>query len=168
MSLNLFNITLNSNSRELFSSQDNPFPALRRVFKEIAKDAVDEAANYALAGAKSLVPIDTSELRGSALDDGQIIKKKSTVFAAKVYVVRDTHRGNGTPQAANRLAERLNSGINERGREMHRTQDSLTMLDFISIAARSPTKNWIRYTEMQVNGGIQRYLNNTMGARTYG
>lgn len=166
MPLNLFNVRLDPNSRQLFSTQ-NRFPDLRRVFREIAREGVDEAANYCLAGAKSIVPIDTSELRGTSLDDGQIRKSNSTSYTARVFVTNDTHTGNGHPQAANKLASLLDSGYNEQHRFMHRTQNSLTMLDFISIAAGSPTKNWIKYTEMQVNGGIQRYLNNIMGPRTF-
>ena len=70
MPLNLHKIKLDSKSRELLTNK-NKFPELRRVFREIATDAVDSAADFALIASKSVVPIDTLELRGTNLTKGK-------------------------------------------------------------------------------------------------
>lgn len=160
MPLNIHRIRLVKGSDLLGTS--NRFPDLRRVFREVATDAVDAAADYGLITAKSIVPIDTGELRGTNLDNGMIRKNQQANYTASVFVTNDIHTGRGTPQPANRLAAILDSGINEKGATMRRTQNSANILDVISIAKGSPTKNWISIADIQMNLGIQKYLNTRM------
>lgn len=162
MPLNLHKIKLDTKSRQLLGNQ-NKFPDLRRVFREIATDAVDAAADYGLVVAKSLVPIDTFELRGTNLDNGMIRKGKQSNYSVSVYVTDDAHTGNGHTQPASTLAKILDKGVNEKGRQMLRTQNSAAIDAIITLARRTPTKGWIQLSNKLITGPfIGRYLHERM------
>lgn len=166
MPLNLHNIQLDPQSLNLLNG-NNRFPDLRRVFNRVALDALDIASDYGLAATKSIVPVDTRELRGQTLVDGMIRKSTVTNYTVRVFVTDDAHTGKGHTQSASSLARILNNGVNEKGRRMLRTQNSLSLLGIATVAARRPTAGWISVSDSLFTSGIQRYLNSSLNNRTY-
>lgn len=164
MPLDLHKITLSSESRKLINNKK--LPDLSRALKQVAQDAIEAAGDYGLMTAKSLVPIDTLELRGKNLKDGMIRKSKVTSYTVRVFVTDDRHVGNGHPQSASNLAKILDSGINEQGREMHRSRNSAAIQDIISLARGAPTRGWIGLSDRFFTTGVSRYMSSATN-RTY-
>lgn len=163
----LHKVKLDPKSRKYVTNKT--FPGLSGALMWLAEDAIDAASDYGLMASKSLVPIDTFELRGLNLKDGMIRKTLGpNKLSAEIFVTNDPHTGRGTTQAASKLARTLNSGINEQGKTMHRSQNSAAIQNIVSLMKGSPTKGWITKSDYVMITGVQGYIHRTIGGNTYG
>lgn len=161
MPLALHNIKISQRSQTLI--REAKAIGLGNLFQRIANDAMDLTANYGVDIAKSVVPVDTLELR-----DSQIRKGNKLLFSISVIVTDDTHIGHGIPQPASQLATILHSGYNERGRFMRRTRNSIPLIPGVAaVAARTPTKNWITLSDRIMTQTVQTHLNRIFASRVY-
>lgn len=161
MPLALHNIKISPKSQALITGAKAL--GLEHIFQRVANDALDLASQYGVDVSKSVVPIDTLELRNS-----QIRKANKLRFSVSVIVTDDVHIGHGKPQPASQLASILHDGYNERGRFMRRTKSSLPLIPGVtSIQARTPTKGWINKSDRIFTQGLQAHLSKAMSARVY-
>lgn len=160
MTLPLFNVRLDSRSTQLLADLQK-VPAVQREVRKIARNAILEAADFAVMGAKSAVPVDTFELRGTDLDNGMIQKTPVSLsrLTCMVYVSNTTHYGRRNhPKSASSLALLLDSGKSENGRDMKRTKNSAAINKFGTRRKGSPTAGWIGQAQKSVLRGVRSYL----------
>lgn len=163
MPLPLHEIRISAGSQNLINRANSLSHSLGHAFNEAAQDAMTLAAEYGVDVAKSVVPVDTEELR-----DKMIVQGNRYQWGVDVFVTDDIHTGRGRPQAASQLADILQSGINETGHRMMRTRNSIpAVVGAVSIGKGSPTKNWINVSNRVFKANINRYISTNTQYKVY-
>lgn len=135
MTLEIFRIKLTDEIKSLL--RDKSLLGDLPEIQALAKNVLNETANYSIDSLRSFVPVDTFELRGRSLADGMIRKRFINQYAVSVYVTDDIHKGRyNNPTAASLLAKILNRGTNERGKSMFRSHDAAAITSISTISQR--------------------------------
>ena len=159
--MDLFNIGLSKTSIKLLNTAKKL--GLEKPFQKLIIDALDISSDYCKDAVKSVIPVDTEDLRNKSF-----IKYIRRRYSSLVLITPDTHTGRGRPKPASELARMLQEGHNEQGKFMRRTRHSLPALAGATpIARRTPTRGWKGKAEALVEKGLQNYLNKTLSGMTY-
>lgn len=159
--MDLFNIGLSKASIKILDTAKKL--GIEKPFQELVIDALDISSDYCKDAVRSVIPVDTEDLRNKAF-----IRYTRRRYTSLVFITSDTHIGKGRPKPASELAMMLQEGHNEQGRFMRRTRHSLPALAGATpIARRTPTRGWKGKAEKLVKDGLQNYLNRPLSGMTY-
>lgn len=141
---------------------------LNDLARELRAEVLDTTAQYAIAALKSAVPVDTFALRGLNLEDGMFRIRKVNQYSTRVYITDDQHTNRyGRTQSATDLALTLDSGVNEKGYLMFRTQNSaeitpslrnLSVGGFDTVPKDKSTAGWIAQAQTWMEPKVERFL----------
>lgn len=142
----ILRIYLGGNTQRLISRIRSYSPALADKVKDMGETALRKVSDLGMAAYQTKVPIDTGELRGFSPDSGLIIRHYSSMEVTICIKGVDHIGADGKAKPAIDLANILDAGVGDKGKELTRTKKSLAsrvgIIRFSSEAYRSETRDW--------------------------